>query len=81
MAIITACVNLVKEILSAVLYFLIPRQAVTDVQENRQRDSQLATQFIQNFVKKYGNVHPEFFHGTLSEVIVHYNIIYASFKD
>ena len=71
MAIITACVNLVRGILGAVLYFLIPRPVVADSQTTRQRDSQLATQFIQTFADKYGNVHPEFFRGTLSEVMIH----------
>ena len=71
MAIIAACVNLVRGILQVVLYFLIPRPVVADVQTTRQRDSQLATQFIQQFEEKYGNVHPEFFRGTLSEVIIH----------
>jgi len=69
MAIITACVNLIRGILRAVLYFLIPRPLVADAQTIRQRDSQLATQFIQKFAEKYGNAHPEFFRGTLSEAM------------
>lgn len=69
MAILYACMNFIREVLQIVLYFLIPRPAVGDGQ-NRQRNSQLATQFIQKFVEKYGNVHPEFFRGTLSEVII-----------
>ncbi|CAB4394586.1 unnamed protein product [Rhizophagus irregularis] len=60
--------NFIREVLQIVLYFLIPRPAVGDGQ-NRQRNSQLATQFIQKFVEKYGNVHPEFFRGTLSEAM------------
>lgn len=69
MAIINVCVNIVRGFLQAVLYFLIPRPLVPDAQTNRQRDSQLATQFIQKFAEKYGNVHPEFFRGTLSEAL------------
>ncbi|CAB4423611.1 unnamed protein product [Rhizophagus irregularis] len=68
MAILYACMNFIREVLQIVLYFLIPRPAVGDGQ-NRQRNSQLATQFIQKFVEKYGNVHPEFFRGTLSEAM------------
>lgn len=68
MAIINACFNLFTGILNAVLYFLIPRPVITDDQANR-RDSHLATQFIQKFEEKYGDVHPDFFHGTLSEAL------------
>jgi len=67
-AIFSACVNIIRELLQIVLYFIIPRAAVRDGQ-NRQRDSQLAIHFIQNFAEKYGNVHPEFFRGTLSEAL------------
>uniref|UniRef100_A0A1D1XIS9 UBX domain-containing protein 10 n=1 Tax=Anthurium amnicola TaxID=1678845 RepID=A0A1D1XIS9_9ARAE len=68
MAILSTCINIIKEIIQIVLYFFIPRPTVGDGQ-NRQRDSQLAIQFIQKFVEKYGNVHPEFFRGTLSEAL------------
>jgi hypothetical protein len=67
---IDTCVNIVRGILQVVLYFFIPRPLVPDAQTNRQRDSQLATQFIQKFAEKYGNVHPDFFRGTLSEVVI-----------
>ncbi|RIA89016.1 thioredoxin-like protein [Glomus cerebriforme] len=67
-AIIDYCINIFKGVLQVVLYFFIPRPLVGDGQ-NRQRDSQLATQFIQKFVEKYGNVHPEFFRGTLPEAL------------
>lgn len=76
MAILYACMNFIRECLQLVLYLLFPRPAVGDGQ-NRQRDSQLATQFIQKFIEKYGNVHPEFFRGTLSEVIIN-GYVYSS---
>jgi hypothetical protein len=55
MALLHACMNIIREFLQIFFYFLIPRPVVGDGQ-NRQRDSQLAAQFIR---------------GTLSEVIIH----------
>ncbi|CAG8695905.1 thioredoxin-like protein [Gigaspora rosea] len=68
-AILTACVSLVRNILQAFLYFIIPRPAITDPQANRIRDSRLTAQFIQKFEEKYGNTHPEFFQGSYSQAL------------
>ncbi|RHZ89137.1 hypothetical protein Glove_18g112 [Diversispora epigaea] len=69
MTIFLACFNLVRNVLQAVLYFIIPRPVISDIQANRTRDSRLTTQFIQNFEEKYGTVHPEFFHGSYSQAL------------
>ncbi|CAG8825128.1 9859_t:CDS:2, partial [Dentiscutata erythropus] len=64
-----ACVNLVMNVLNAVLFFIIPRPVIADTQANRARNLRLTTQFIQNFEEKYGTVHPDFFHGSYSQAL------------
>ncbi|CAG8445113.1 2055_t:CDS:2 [Scutellospora calospora] len=68
-AILTACVSLVRNIIQAFFYFIIPRPAITDPQANRLRDSRLTAQFIQKFEENYGNTHPDFFQGSYSQAL------------
>ncbi|CAG8463238.1 7448_t:CDS:2 [Racocetra fulgida] len=68
-AILTACVSLVRNILQAFFYFIIPRPAITDPQANRIRDSRLTAQFIEKFEQKYGRTHPDFFQGAYSQAL------------
>ncbi|CAG8447970.1 11910_t:CDS:2 [Cetraspora pellucida] len=68
-AILTACVSLVRNILQAFFYFIIPRPAIADPQANRIRDSRLTAQFIEKFEQKYGRTHPDFFQGSYSQAL------------
>ncbi|CAG8582239.1 155_t:CDS:2 [Acaulospora colombiana] len=67
--IVTACFNLLKNVLQTFLYFIIPRPVIVDTQAQRARDLRLTAQFIQNFEEKYGVAHPDFFQGTYSQAL------------
>ncbi|CAG8576077.1 8321_t:CDS:2 [Acaulospora morrowiae] len=69
MTIVTACFNLVKNVLRIFIYFVLPRPAIVDPQANRARDSRLTEKFIQNFEEKYGNVRPDFFRESYSQAL------------
>ncbi|KAG9284715.1 hypothetical protein G9A89_002600 [Geosiphon pyriformis] len=64
--IVTACVNLFRSILTAILYPFTSQAAIANNQSQRLRAQEpraAAAQFKRDFEEKYGTLHPDFFEG------------------
>ncbi|CAG8654469.1 11074_t:CDS:2 [Ambispora leptoticha] len=72
---VAACVNLVRFIITAILYPFTSQAAITNAQSQRRLRNQdpraAAIQFKREFEEKYGTAHPDFFEGSYSQALEH----------
>ncbi|CAG8478610.1 10070_t:CDS:2 [Ambispora gerdemannii] len=72
-ALFTACVDLVRFILTAILYPFTSQAAIVNTQSQRLLRNQdpraAAAQFKREFEEKYGTIHPDFFEGSYAQAL------------